>query len=195
MHFKSKKYDIIKMPLAKREQFLKKWNDEMINRAESLMFLKIDKLYNKDQIIRLFAYYYLEDKNFYITSVIEDEFKLFRKYESELSLIKDVIETDFYKIVYLMRKNNTKFKDILFNENGIPKIFKIYDMKIISVHTLIAIDLLWDIGNKINYESLNVVEEEKLKKYKTIFDKYVPIVYKYYDFNGKEFFKNCFKKI
>jgi len=195
MHFRSKKYDITKMALAKKKQFLKKWNDEMINRAESLMFLKLDKLYNKDQIIRLFAYYYLEDKNFYITSIIEDEFKLFRKYESELSLIKDIIETDFYKIEYLRNKNNKERKDILFKKNGIAPIFKMYDLKMISVHTLIALHLIWNIGNRINYESLNIVEEEKLKKYKIIFDKYIPIVYKYYNFNIKEFFKNCFEKI
>jgi hypothetical protein len=182
------------MPLAKKEQFLKKWNDEMINRAESLMFLKLDKLYNKDQIIRLFAYYYLEDKNFYITSVIEDEFNLFRKYESELSLIKDVIEIDFYKIVYLMKKNNRKFKDILFKKKGIAPIFKMYDLKVISIHTLIAVHFVWDIGNKINYESLNIVEEEKLKKYKIIFDKYLPIVYNFYNFNIKEFFRKHSEK-
>jgi len=195
MHFGSKKYDITEMPLGRKERFLKKWNEEMINRAESLMFLKLDKLYNKDQIIRLFAYYYLEDKNFYITDVIEDDFKLFRDNELELILLKDVLERDFYTIYYLKNKNERKMIDILFKKKGIPYIFKMYNLKMISIHTLIALHLVWDIGNKINHESLNIVEEEKLKKYKIIFDKYIQIVYKYYNFNVEEFLRTIIKKI
>jgi len=195
IHFKSKKYDITKMPLAKKEQFLKKWNEEMIHRPDSLTFLKLDKLYNKEELIRMFTYYYLEDRNFYVYSLSEDDFKLFKKMEFELSMIKDVLEKDFYLIYYLAMKNNKKLKHMLFSKKGIPTIFKIYDRGLISINTLVALHLAFGIGDRINYKLLNIVEEEKLKKYKLIFDKYIQIVYKYFDFDTKGVFKEHYEKL
>jgi len=193
MHFRSKKYDISKNPLAKTSIFLKKWNDEMVNRPDSLAFYKLDKLYDNKKLIRLFSYYFLRNQNFYVFDIIDDEFQLFKKYERELITLKDTLELDFLRIYHLAVKNKKSMREILFSKKGIPLVFKIFDRKKISVHTLLALHLVWGIGDKINIDNLNIVEEEKYKVYRMIFDKYHNIVYKYFNFDMKNVFKNSIK--
>jgi hypothetical protein len=193
VHFGSKKYDISKSPLCKRDVFLKKWNDEVRHKGISLLYLKLDKLFNNKELIRLFSYYYLEDKDFYVTAVIEDDLRIFKKYETELELLKEVIESDLLRIFILMKKNNKLLKDILFSKNGMPLILQMYDRKIINVHTLLAFDIVWSIGSKIKVEHLNIVEAEKYKKYRLIFDKYKQIVYKYFNFDMKTFIEKLYR--
>lgn len=195
IYFNSKKtYDILNKPLPRREVLLKKWNEEMIHRKDSLFFFKLDKLFNKEQLIRLFAYYYLENSDFYIYNIFDDDMKLFRVNESNLLLMKDIIETDILTMIYLCIKNNKKIKQIIFSKSGIPIIFKMYEKKQISVYTIIAFQKVYKIIDRINKKSLNVVTEDRVNKYQKIIDKFSPIVYKYYNFDVREHIISCMKQ-
>lgn len=179
--------DLDKLP--RRNQFLKKWNDDIVNKKESLFWEKIEKLFNSYSMYRLFSYYYITDKSFYITDIIEDDFKLFRKYENELNNLKDVIELDFLKISLLSIKNNVPIDNIFKSNKKLPTIFKFYDKDIISFHSLIAFDIRYQLMGNINIDNLNIVEEEKLKKYNIIINKYSKIIGDLYNFDMVEFLR------
>ncbi|RKX18544.1 MAG: hypothetical protein DRP51_09000, partial [Candidatus Zixiibacteriota bacterium] len=65
----------------------------------------------------------------------------------------------------------------------LPLIFRLFDRGIISVNSLIAFQDIFGIGHFRGGLAENIVEMERIKKYRGIFDKYSPIVY-------NEFFKN-----
>ena len=196
MHFNSRKYDVTRMGLPRKEQFLRKWNDEMVNRKESLLFLKLDKLYGKDRdaLARLYAHYYMSDPRFYVTTIFDDEMRTHRELEAELGMMKDVVERDFLSVAYLARTNGKGIREIMREKGRLPLVFSIYDRGRIGVHGLLAFHLAWNIGEFASINARNVVEEEKTKKYRAIIDKYFPMVHKYYDFDVKQFISECYRK-
>jgi hypothetical protein len=193
-HFGSKTYDVAKHPLCKKAQFLSKWNDEVRHKGVSLIYHKLDGLFTNRELIRLFAYYYLEDSGFYVTDVIDDDLATYKKREAELEMIEDVLETDMLRIFVLMTKNGKSLKEILFADTGTPYVLQMYDRKIVCANTLVALDDAFGIGSSLSGdEGLNVVEAEKRKKHRIIFDKYKQIVYDRFDFDVKEFVKKLYE--
>ena len=196
VHFTSKRVNVLDK-LPKKEMYLKKWNEEMIHRRESLMFMKLDEKFknHQDRLIRLFAYYYLQDARFYVTDVFNDNFNLFDKMEYELNHIKDVIENDFIKVMIYSLTNKVSMNTIFKSLNQLPDVFKLFDRGTISVHSLIAFNLSFGCMDRLKQNELNIVEQEKIKKYKKLLERYLLLVYKYFDFDIKEFLKTIYNKI
>lgn len=177
IYFPGKKYDIIKHQLPRREVFVKKWNNEVINRKDSLYFLNLEKDYTKEQLIRMMSIYYLDNNKFYVTNIFDDEFYLYKKGESDLNNLDLVIETDLLKLLYITKSNNVPISNIFKYKDKIPFIYTLYEKGIIRLNSLVAFGTVTKINNFDNYKATNIIEEEKIKKYKKIFDKYLPIIY------------------
>lgn len=198
MHFTSKKFDITKFKkeLPKREIFVNKWNEEVRNTGPSRIFFKLDRMFdNREKLIRLFAYYCVTDENFYVTDIQVDEFQLFKKYERELNNLKETLEADMAYVLSTSRTNNVPLQKILFAKGRTPYIFQMFDRGKISIHSLIAFDIAFDIHNKIDKENIDIVSQQKLKKYHQILDKYSLIVYKFYIFDVKEYLKQVYNRL
>ena len=83
---------------------------------------------------------------------------------------------------------------MIFISDKCPIIFKLYERQQISVHSLIAFNLSFDIYNKMNIDSLNIVEKERLKKIDNVLKKYYKLIESYYDnVNWKTFLYELMK--
>ena len=195
--FRSKKYDIMTMPLPKRDVFIKKWNDEIVNRRDSMLFYKLDKLFETDEnaLKRLYCFYWLENPKFWISDVFDNGMATWKGYEGELNAIRDVLERDLYAICAIAAGNNVGLRHMFDSRGRVPLVFRAYDLGKISVHGLLGFHYAMGIGEWQSVTARNVVEEEKLKKYRAIIDKYSKLVHKYYDFDVKGFLRHCYKGI
>lgn len=192
MHFRRGKYNVSIMKLPKKDVWLKKWNNEMINRMDSLMFYKLDQKYTKDELIRMFSYYWINDNSFYISDIFNDDFKLFKRNEWQLKNIKEVLEDDFLKILIFSIKNNISLNRIFKGDDTYSILLRLFDKKKISINSLIGFNIGFNFFEKIDYYRLNLVQKDKYKKYEIIFDKYTKIVYKGFDFDIKQYLKKCY---
>ena len=195
VHFNSNKFNIID-GLARKSTYLKKWNDEMINRRDSLLFMKIDEMFSgkQDKLIRLMSYYYIKNPKFYVTEIFDDNFSTFKNYEWEVNHLKEVLEKDFMFICLWSVSKNIPLNAI-FKTRKMNVLFKMYEKKKISIHSLICLDEAFRFIDRIDVSKLNIVEEEKFKTYKKLIDNYSQIIYKYLDFDCKEYLKQTYKNL
>ena len=195
VHFNGKKSNILEK-LPRREVYLNKWNEEMINRRDSMYFFKLDEMFlgKKENLIRCYAYYYIRNKQFYVTEIFDEDFKLYKDMEWELEHIKVVIENDFLKIMIYALEQKKKLDEI-FKSTSLSDVFYMYDKKTISIRTLMALEKSFKMLEKLDRTKLNIIEKNKIEKYEKIFEKYYLIVYKYFEFDIKDYLKNTYIKI
>lgn len=195
IHFNSKKFNIMD-GLTKKSVYLKKWNEEMINRRDSLMFKKIDEILEGDQnkLIRLMTTYWIKNNKFYITQIFDDDFQSFKDNEWEITHLKEVLERDYTYILMFAIKNNIPLKTI-FKNKKYSVLFKMYEKKKISINSIICFEIAFNFIEKMDISKFNIVQEEKFEFYKKIIDKYTQIIYKYIDFNTKEYLKQTHIKL
>jgi len=180
IYFNSKKYDITKQKLPKRDSYLKTWNSDRKDKDGMMFYKLVEKIpKSKAAYVRLYSYYYLKNSKFYISEIYNDEFKLWKKNEYEIRNLDNVVSNDFIKIVQLSKEKNIKLKRY-FRDDKMPLVFKLYDKGEISVHSLIIFNLVFSIFDNLNKDALNIVELTKIKKYDMIFNKYYPVVKNYF---------------
>jgi len=176
IYFNSKNYDILKHRLPKRDSYIHQWNSGRKDRDGILFYKMKDRIPPfKETYIRLFAYYYLQNKDYHVSEIYDDKFELFNKNEYEIRNLKTVVGGDFLRFVNYATK--IKIKKLFISESGLPFVFKMFDQNKISIHSLIVFNDIFKIYDKLTLDKLNIVEKEKLKRYELIFDKYKPLVY------------------
>lgn len=182
IHFGSRKYDITKNRLPRKEQFLKSWNSGRKDR-DGIHFLKFMERVpeNKEKYIRCFASYYMSKPTFHITDVFNDNFQTFKANELELNDILATAKSDYLTAALECTERDIKFQNMFYGTPFImPIIYRLYDQRRISVNSLIAFDEVFKISTGIRETGDNIVNDERAKKYRLIFDKYRPIVYDYF---------------
>lgn len=200
VYFNSKTYDIMKHKLPKREKYLKIWNDSRRNK-DGLQFYNLQFKHfvpvTKNSYIRLFAYYYINDQNFHISSIYHDEFKLWKKYEYELNNLQSIVITDFIQILNLSITDNIPIKEYFKVNEGFPITFKLYEQDIISIHSLITFNLAFNIYGNLNVKTLNILDKHRLKTFDMIFNKYYNIILEFYkvESDWKQYLRNQFKML
>jgi hypothetical protein len=191
MHFGKGKYNVMEQKLPRREVFVKSWNDKYRNRSGHL-FQKIEKYLPEKRYsyIKLFAFYWIKKSNYYVTDIFSDDFKLYKTYEYELNNLEEVVEKDFINILNFCQSKGLKLKQFFFSKRGFPPVLKIYEKEKISVHSLIAFNIAFNIHNRIDTKTLDIIEEEKFKKIEQIWVDYYKIVLPYFSkIDWKQFFK------
>jgi hypothetical protein len=179
----------------RKHVFLNKWNNEMIKRRDSMLFYRLDEKFdNRDDIILLYAFYYLKNQSFYVTQIFDDEFKIYRDYKWELNNIKDVLEKDFLFILTWALHKNIQLSDI-FKSEKYSILLRMFDRNKISIHSLICFNKAFHSLERINESTLNMIENEKFETLKKLIDKYTILVYKYFNFNSREFLRNKYQQI
>lgn len=171
IHFQNNDYDINNISYSKR--YLNKWNTERKN-TDGYLFQDIQKKYNDVYILKLlFATYYLNSKNFYLTDIFDDNFELFK---DNIRYLRD-IENNFTKdLRYIMIDNS--LKNLLICDSGIPKIFKLD----ISWNFLVIINIIFDIKKLNKNSTFNSLERRKydeimikIHKYSLIINKFIKL--------------------
>lgn len=194
VYYKSKKYyDIEKLP--RYNQFLKQWNDKRRD-VDGMYFYNLQKYIpkSKNAYLRLFSYYYFENENFHISEIYNDEFRLWKKHEFEINNLHDIVKNDFLKIFLNSIKQNTKLKDVFICKDKIPIVVKLYERRLISLHSLIIFNIVFNIFENIEIEALNVIEKEKIKQIENI-NRFYKITKKYYENeNWKTYLKNILQQ-
>lgn len=178
----------------KKTVFLHKWNKDR-HKRDGKLFHRIEAYLpqNRANYIRLYCYYYIQNPNFFVTEILDDNFRLYRKNEYELKNIEQTIKNDFMSMLARCHRPMTLKKMILGDEDKteLPYMFYLYHQNKISIHTIIAMLLAKPkLLPEFNERKLNMVDEEKLKQFNKIFDKYLNVVYNFFeDVNWNNFFK------
>lgn len=177
--FNNKKYNITNKKINKNK-FISSWNKTRCDKDGILFKIIEEKMpRNRDKYIRLFSYYYLNNNNFYINEILEDNFKLFKTNEQRLSNILEVVKNDFRVILNLCDKNNKKLKSV-FRSKSLPIIFKMFERNKISIYSFIIFDHIFNISKNININNLDFLEKEKfIFVNDKIFNKFKLVVYEF----------------
>ena len=178
VHFNSKKYNIIDNKIDK-DKYIRPWNKKRADR-DGLLFQSIEKYLprNRMKFIRCFAYYYLQNPNFYLTDILESKFKLYKYNEFQFNCVKEVVISDFRYILYFADKNKRSLKDVFRNKKHLPAVFRLYEKKKISIFGLLVFEKMFNISEHINFEKLDFLEKEKYIFYvEKVFDKFEKIVH------------------
>jgi len=202
IHFSSGKYDITKQRLPKKEQFLKSWNDRVINRDGSLFYKFYESLpFDKETYIRCFAYYYMKNPQFHISDILTDNFQTFKFNELELEDILGTVKSDFLTVILRTEEKEIDKHHMFYGSDQIlPIVFRLFDQGKISINSLIAFNEVFPLARKVLAEretrTLNIVDAERCKNYAIIFDKYAQIVYNSYkDIDWKDILQSYYKQI
>lgn len=185
IHFKSDKYSIVNQRLPRREQFVRTWNEGRKDR-DGLLFLKLFKNipFKKEHYIRCFAYYYMQNPAFHVSDILNDNFQLYKKYELELDNIEQTVKSDYLTAALYSAERDVPMQDMFYGAGtGLPFIFTLYDRGKISIHSMIAFDLVFHLRARVRdglLDDIDIVRQDKCKNYAVIFDKYAEIVYNYY---------------
>ena len=181
IHFGSQKYDITKRRLPRKAQFLKSWNNGRKDR-DGIMFMRImEKMpSDKESYIRLFASYYMKNPSFHVSEILNDGFQTYHQNELELKDILNTVKSDYLTSILYCTDKDIKPQKMFYGDNKIPLIFKLYDRGLISINSLIAFNIIFGIRYHLTDRPINIVDENKVKKYLQIFDKYSPIVYDFF---------------
>ena len=202
IHFGSRKYDITRQRLPKKDQFIKTWNQGRKDK-DGILFYKVESSlpFKKEEFIRCFAYYYMKNPQFHVSDILNDGFNLYRQNEIELDDILGTVKSDFLTAILRCEEKDIDRHHMFYGTNQIlPIIFRLYDQGKISVNSLIAFNEVFPLAQKVSAErdtkTLNIVDLERCKKYAIIFDKYQQIVYNSYkDIDWKDILQSYHKQI
>ena len=184
IHFKTtgKSYNIMTDKLPAHKRFLTQWNGRRVN-TDGVMFLRLSEKMpqNEKAIFRLYAYYYLENPDFHISAIFNDDFRLWYKYEYEIRNLETVVSSDWLKLNRFCQKKGIQIKTLFFKEGQYLPILKLYDARMISVHSLLAFNQAFGFYEQVKKDNLHIIYLDKMKKYDMLFVKYFPIVKTFYD--------------
>lgn len=191
IHFKDNTFNVMnlkKTPMGNK--LIKSWNDNRRNK-DGLSFQKIESKFNKIKpLARLYSSYYINNPNFYIQDLFDDEFHIYKNNMNELKMIKDVFTNDLLDIISHIKIENTTTKELFVSNSSIPQIFKMG----LSFNSLVIMDDIFDIVKLNEKNKINTLEKERWKQLKLLLKWYKPIIQKYLNENNwKELTKQILK--
>lgn len=184
IHFGNGKYDITKDRLPTKAKFLNSWNSERKDR-DGYVFMRVQERIPavKEAYIRCFAAYYLKNPAFHVSDILADDFQTYKANELELKDLLATVKRDYLTAILRCKERDIQYQTMFYGTGQhLPMIFRLYDQKKISANSLIAFDIIFGISNfkTRGFHGLTIVEEDRIKTYRKIFDKYSPIVYNYF---------------
>ena len=177
IHFKDNSYDIMSLrEIPLKDKLLSSWNNKR-RKKDGQKFKAIEEVCSDiKSLALLFSSYYVQDNNFYIQDIFEDDFEIYKKNVSELKLLKEVFINDLKEIITICKEDQIKPLDLLTSKTEIPRIFKIG----ISINSLVILNKLFKIVELNKNICINSLEKEKwkditlnLRWYKEIIKSYI----------------------
>ncbi len=178
IHFKDNDFNIVcglRLETL-REKYLAKWNKSRRNK-DGEIFQRIEEKYPSNYVQKLlFSTYYLDDKHFYIRSILEDDYKLFKESLYYLKNVEDNFTIALERVIINCIKEKIKIKDLLISEKYIPEIFNLD----LTFNSLAILDSVFNFAKLNKNIELNLLEEEtwnetliNLRKYRMIIDRFI----------------------
>lgn len=161
-------YDIRK-GLPRKQMFLQKWNQSRVNR-DGVFFLKInEKVPQLHELIYLYSFYYWENPDFYVTDIIDDNFRTYVKYRKELKDWRRSFESQWLTIVLHCKENKIRIVDLLTSrdKSQCPDILKMN----LSPLTLIVLNHVFNFVENIDMKALNILDRERMKRKLSVINK------------------------
>lgn len=179
VHFTKGKFDITKCigkDLPRKKQLIKKWNDDR-RKKDGMIFKEIQTLYpSTEELIRLYAAYWLNDPEFFNRNIIEDNFETYKRFKVDLINAERVFRLDVQEIFERCTEDRVKMSELIYPiNNSIPTIFRMG----LSPISLVILNELYAIDRSIEDIEVSFLEEKKLNRSKIILNKLKPIIYNY----------------
>lgn len=183
IHFTNSNFDITgKQSEYLKNKLLKSWNSGRAKK-DGKLFSVIEKSFNtKKDLVFLYASYQIKlQKDFYITEILNDEFKVFTDNLKEINNFSFVIQHSIDLLKLESKRKKTSIKKLLIANNEIPEVFKIVD----SFNALTFFDYIFKISLTNENKRVNILNEERWKNVQNYLKKYKLILETYIDFNGE----------
>lgn len=192
VHYANNSHNIMNLhdiPLANR--LLGTWNKKRSGQ-DGMKFLEIEKQFQTNQdLALLYSSYYLNNPNFYIQELFEDDFDRFRKNKAELKLLKNVLTNDLECVIIHIKSNNVTPINIFTSESQIPQIFKMG----LSWNSLVILNKLFNIVALNENIDINSLEMEAWKNVQISLKGYEQIIQSYLEkHDWKSIAKELLKK-
>jgi len=179
VHFKDNDYNMMKRKYNKK--FLDKWNKERVDK-DGYIFQEIQNKYNNEKLLKLlFSTYYIENSNFYIKDIVDNNFKVFKDNLKYLKDIEKNFTIDFESVIL-----NHKLTDILISKNSVPKIFKLN----YSWNFLVIMNRCFNIVGKNKDIEINSLQEAKWNEILVNLKKYEMVINEFIDYDWKQIIKS-----
>ena len=100
VHFKDNNYSIMNITnIPMKDKLLDNWNKKR-RLQDGIKFREIEKECSEiKQLALLYASYYVEDSNFYIQDIFEDDFQKYKDNITILNNLKEYVINDFQEII------------------------------------------------------------------------------------------------
>jgi len=177
VHFADNDFDVTRCKtLPNRRGLVNKWNREEID-LNGHIFQKINMdNTNRNNMILLFASYWIQTPDFFVRDIIQDKYKTFKDNVSCIKRAEKVFEADVYKVLEYCEKKKITIKKYFYSPDTL---YHIRRTEFISKNSIILLNQCLDFFNKLNYDSLNFIEQSKYDYYKVFFKKYWMILKRY----------------
>jgi len=192
IHFSDNKHNIMnltKVPL--KDKLMNSWNNKR-RKTDGIKFREIEEeCSNIKQLALLYSSYYVENPNFYIQEIFEDDFEKYKNNVIILKNLKECLTNDLRSVIMHIQNEEITAKSMFTSSTSIPQIFKMG----YSINTLVIMEELFKLSNLNKDIKINSLEEEAWKNVLLNLKWYRPIIQTYLDKeNWKEIAKEIFKK-
>ncbi len=192
LHFKDNNFNIMNISgIPLHNKLLNSWNNKR-RKKDGLKFKSIEEeCSNIKQLALLYASYYVENPNFYIQDIFEDDFETYKNNKIILENLKECFTNDLKSVILTSKEEQISPKKLFIADNSLPRIFKMG----YSINTLCIMDNLFKILELNKNVAINSLEEGGWENVKLSIKNYKPIIKSYLDkHNWKAITKEILKK-
>ena len=185
IHFGNKKGNVVLYKKnSLKNKLIDNWNNKRRHK-DGRFFQVIEEKYSSSKVLKLlFASYHLNDSNFYVRDILDDNYQIFKDNLYELKNIEEVFTTALESVIIDCIKEKKKIKNLLVSDNSIPEIFNLG----LSFNVLVILNNLFNIIEINKDNKLNLLEEERWTSLKINIIKYdllIEEIYKKYNWEIK----------
>ena len=178
LHFKDNNFNVMtlkKTPM--KDKLLASWNNKR-RKQDGIQFQAIEKeCSNIKSLAILYSSYYVNNPNFYIREIFEDDFSIYKNNIAELKSLDNFFTNELNHVLMYVKENELKTKDLFVGSGSIPLIFKMN----LSFNTLVIMNDLFNILEKNKDLEVNSLEKERWKSLLIRIKWYKPIIKDYLD--------------
>jgi len=178
IHFANNSFNIMnhQNEIPMKDKLINSWNKKRVKR-DGIKFLEIEKQFNTvEELTLLYSSYYIDNNNFYVNDIIEDEFNIYNKNKAELNNLEEHLTNDFKYVIIKCKENKISSSKLFIGKTSLPPIFKMN----LSYNSLVILDDLFNIiklNEKLKINNLEKMRWENvklnMKGYKLIIQKFL----------------------
>ena len=189
IHFADNKFNIMTISdVPLKDKLINSWNNKR-RKKDGLKFKAIEEeCSNIKELALLYSSYYINNSNFYIQEIFEDNFETYQNNKIILNNLKEVFTNDLKDIILHVKHEEINIKELFISSTEIPEIFK----RDYSKNTLVILNDLFNIIKLNENININSLEMEAWKNTKLNLICYKQIIQQYLN---KEDWKQIAKDI